>query len=78
VSRMTDNRMKVSLRMVFTMISNSNVQPLHKGFVVKINGRDWTAEEGRPPVNVNGSISGAEGARPLVRTPHRQRHRAPA
>ena len=42
MSRMTDNRMKVSLRMVFTKISNSNVQPLHKGFVDKINGRDWT------------------------------------
>jgi hypothetical protein len=39
VSRMTDNRMKVSLRMVFTMISNSNVQPLHKGFVVKLSGQ---------------------------------------
>ena len=34
--------MKVSLRMVFTMTGDSNVQPLYKGFVVKINGRYWT------------------------------------
>ena len=42
MSRMTDNRIKVSLRMVFTMTGDSNVQPLYKGFVVKINGRYWT------------------------------------
>lgn len=34
--------MKVSLRMAFTMTDLSNVQPLYEGFVVKINGRDWT------------------------------------
>jgi hypothetical protein len=39
---MTDKRMKVSLRMVFTMASFSNVKRVYEGFVVKINGRDWT------------------------------------
>jgi len=39
---MTDERMKVSLRMAFTMTSFSNVKPLYEGFVVKINGRAWT------------------------------------
>jgi hypothetical protein len=34
--------MKVSLRMVFTMSSSSNAKPLYEGFIVKINGRDWT------------------------------------
>jgi hypothetical protein len=33
--------MEVSLRMVFTMTHYSNIQPLYKGFVVKISGRDW-------------------------------------
>ena len=35
-------QMKVSLRMAFTMTSCSNVKPLCEGFIVKINGRDWT------------------------------------
>jgi hypothetical protein len=39
---MTDKRVKVSLRMAFTMPSFSNLKPLYEGFVVKINGRDWT------------------------------------
>jgi len=39
---MTDKPMKVSLRMVFTMSSSSNAKPLYEGFIVKINGRDWT------------------------------------
>ena len=42
VNRMTDKRMKVSLRMAFTMASFSNVKPLYEGFIVKTNGRDWT------------------------------------
>ena len=42
VNRMTDKRMKVSLRMAFTMTSFSNVNALYEGFIVKINGRDWT------------------------------------
>jgi hypothetical protein len=39
---MTDKRMKVSVRMAFTMTSFSNAKPLYDGFIVKINGRDWT------------------------------------
>jgi hypothetical protein len=39
---MTDKRMKVSLRMALTMTSLSNVKPVYEGFIVKINGRDWT------------------------------------
>ena len=39
---MTDKRIKVSLRMAFTMTSFSNVKPLYEGFVVEINGREWT------------------------------------
>lgn len=39
---MTDKRVKVSLRMAFTMPSFSNIKPLYEGFVVKIKGRDWT------------------------------------
>ena len=42
VNRMTDKRMKVSLRMAFTMTSFSNIKPLYDGFVVTINGREWT------------------------------------
>ncbi len=34
--------MKVSLRMAFTMTSFSNVKALYEGFVVTINGREWT------------------------------------
>jgi hypothetical protein len=34
--------MKVSLRMAFTMTSFSNVKSLYEGFVVTINGREWT------------------------------------
>jgi hypothetical protein len=34
--------MKVSLRMVVTMANFSSSKPLYEGFVVKINGRDWT------------------------------------
>jgi hypothetical protein len=34
--------MKVSLRMALTMTSFSNVKPLYEGFVVTINGREWT------------------------------------
>jgi hypothetical protein len=39
---MTDKRMKVSLRIAFAMSRFSNVKALYEGFVVKINGRDWT------------------------------------
>jgi hypothetical protein len=39
---MTDKRVKVSLRMAFTMPGFSNIKPLYEGFVAKINGRDWT------------------------------------
>jgi hypothetical protein len=39
---MTDKRMKVSLRIAFAMSRFSNVKELHEGFIVKINGRDWT------------------------------------
>jgi hypothetical protein len=39
---MTDEKMKVSLRMVVTMANFSSSKPLYEGFVVKINGRDWT------------------------------------
>jgi hypothetical protein len=39
---MTDERMKVTLRMALTMTSFSNAKPLYEGFVVKINSRDWT------------------------------------
>ena len=42
VTRMTDKRMKVSLRIAFTMIRFSNVKVLYAGLIVKINGRDWT------------------------------------
>ena len=42
VNRMTDKRMKVSLRIAFTMNRFSNVKALYEGFVVKINGRYWT------------------------------------
>jgi hypothetical protein len=38
---MTYKRMKVSLRMAFTMTRFSSVKPLHEGFIVKINDRDW-------------------------------------
>jgi hypothetical protein len=41
-NRMTDKRMRVSLRMAFTMTSCSNMEPLYEGFVVKIKERDWT------------------------------------
>jgi hypothetical protein len=34
--------MKVSLRIAFAMSRFSNVKALYEGFVVKINGRDWT------------------------------------
>ena len=34
--------MKVSLRIAFAMSRFSNVKALHEGFIVKINGRDWT------------------------------------
>ena len=34
--------MKVSVRMAFTMTTVSNAKPLYEGFIVKINGRDWT------------------------------------
>jgi hypothetical protein len=39
---MTDKRIKVTLRMACTMISFSNVEPLYEGFIVEINGREWT------------------------------------
>ena len=42
VNRMTDKRMKVSLRMAFTMTSFSNVKPLYERFIIEINGRCWT------------------------------------
>ena len=42
VNRMTDKRMKVSLRIAFAMSRFSNVKVLYEGFIVKINGRDWT------------------------------------
>ena len=34
--------MKVSLRIAFAMSRFSNVRVLYEGFIVKINGRDWT------------------------------------
>ena len=34
--------MKVSLRMAFTMTNFSDVKPLYDGFIVAINGRNWT------------------------------------
>ena len=34
--------MKVSVRMAFTMTTVSNAKPLYEGFIVKINGHDWT------------------------------------
>jgi len=42
VNRMMDKRMKVSLRMAFTMTNFSDVKPLYDGFIVAINGRNWT------------------------------------
>jgi hypothetical protein len=39
---MTDKKVKVSLRMTFTMTSVSNVKPIYERFIVEINGRDWT------------------------------------
>jgi hypothetical protein len=42
VNRMTDKTMKVSLRMAFTMTSFADVKALYEGFIVEINGRDWT------------------------------------
>ena len=42
VTRMTDKRMRVSLRVAITMTSFSNVKPQYEGFIVKINGRNWT------------------------------------
>jgi len=42
VTRMTDKRMKVSLRIAFAMSRFSNVKVLYEGFTVKINRRDWT------------------------------------
>jgi hypothetical protein len=42
VTRMTDKRMKVSMRIAFAMSRFSNVKVLYEGFIVKINGRDWT------------------------------------
>jgi len=42
VNRMTEKRMKVSLRIAFAMNRFSNVKALYEGFVVKINGRYWT------------------------------------
>ena len=42
VNRMTDKRMKVSLRIAFEMTRISEINALYNGFVVKINGRDWT------------------------------------
>ena len=39
---MTYKRMKVSLRMAFTMTRFSSVKPLYEVFIVKINDRDWT------------------------------------
>jgi hypothetical protein len=39
---MTGKRKTVSLRMAFSMSSCSNVKPLNEGFIVEINGRDWT------------------------------------
>ena len=41
VNRMTDKRMKVSLRIAFAMSRFSNVKALHEGFIVNINGREW-------------------------------------
>ena len=42
LTRMTDERMKVSLRIAFAMSRFSNVKVLYEGFTVKINRRDWT------------------------------------
>ena len=42
VNRMTDKRIKVSLRIAFEMTRLSEINALYNGFVVKINSRDWT------------------------------------
>ena len=42
VTRMTDKRMKVSLRIAFAISRFSNVKILYEDFIVKINGIDWT------------------------------------
>ena len=39
---MTYKRMKVSLRMAFSMTSFFNSKPMYHGFIVEIDGRDWT------------------------------------
>ena len=39
---MAYKKMKVSLRMAFTMTRFSSVKPLYEGFIVKMNDRDWT------------------------------------
>jgi hypothetical protein len=41
---MTYKRMKVPLRMAFTMTRFSSVKPLYEGFIAKINDRDWTVD----------------------------------
>ena len=41
-TRMTDKRMKVSLRIAFAMSRFPNVKVLYEGFILKMNGRDWT------------------------------------
>ena len=39
VTRMTDKRIKVSLRIAFAMSRFSNVNVLYEDFIVKINGK---------------------------------------
>ena len=39
---MTDETMKVSLRMAISMTSVLNVEPIYHGFIIEIIGREWT------------------------------------
>ena len=39
---MTDETMKVSLRVAISMTSVLNVEPIYHGFIIETNGREWT------------------------------------
>jgi hypothetical protein len=41
-SQVTDETIKVSLRMAFSMTNVLNVEPTYHGFIIETNGRDWT------------------------------------
>ena len=38
---MTDETVKVSLRMAISMTSVLNVEPIYHGFIIETNGREW-------------------------------------